>query len=480
MNSASKANRQVDARGLVPQLLFIAIVLGLPLGLATAPSTFRDGDVSWQVATGEWILRHGTIPKADPFSFTAAGHPWVAMEWAAEIIYAAAFRLAGYAGLATVVGAALIALNAILFFYLQRRVSTVLLVSTLVMLNVVLAPFVLARPHVLAWPLLAGWTILLLKAAESGRPPPLWTALVLAVWTNVHASFPLAIAVGALIALDALVESKWKTLPQWLAFGAASLVAIMLNANGLAGLLQPFKTANLQMLPYIGEWHPSSPHSTPYFFAVLLLGLGGLLWSGIRFPVGRLLLLLALLGMAFAHVRHQSTFIIVACCVIPPLCRTRPGAAPVPGWLLLGAVPLLAYRAIWPLMPPESEANPRRLIAAIPAQLKNQPVLNGYTFGGPLILAGIKPFMDGRGEIYGDAFVRNYLNITDGNAGAFNRAVQRFDIRWTMLPWSDRRLIDVIESSPGWRRIYSDEIGVIDVRTSAAAGGQSGSGQERP
>src|SRR5690348_5807870 len=108
------------------------------------------------------------------------------MEWAAEIIYAAAFRFAGYAGLATIVAAALVGLNAILFFYLQRRISMLLLGSSLLMLDVVLAPFVLARPHVLAWPLLAGWTILLLRAAETGRPPPLWAALILVVWTNVH------------------------------------------------------------------------------------------------------------------------------------------------------------------------------------------------------------------------------------------------------------------------------------------------------
>src|SRR5689334_14538620 len=111
MISASKAsNRALDARALAPQFPFIAVVLGLPFGIATAPSTFRDGDVSWQVAAGEWILRNGRIPTTDPFSFTAAGQPWVAMEWVSEIIYGAAFRLDGYAGLATVVAAALIAL----------------------------------------------------------------------------------------------------------------------------------------------------------------------------------------------------------------------------------------------------------------------------------------------------------------------------------------------------------------------------------
>jgi hypothetical protein len=125
---------------------------------------------------------------------------------------------------------------------------------------------------------------------------------------------------------------------------------------------------------------------------------------------------------------------------------------------------MLAFRAAVPLLPPEGPANPRRLIAAIPPDLRSRPVLNEYTFGGPLILAGIRPYIDGRGEIYGDAFVANYLKITDGDMRAFNEAVRRYDIRWTMLSPGQANLIRSMEASGKWRRVYADRIGVIDVR----------------
>jgi hypothetical protein len=171
------------------------------------------------------------------------------------------------------------------------------------------------------------------------------------------------------------------------------------------------------------------------------------------------------LAIAFAHVRHQSFFIIVAACIVPPLWGAKSSPVVIPKWLALGAVPLLASRAIWPVIPPESMANPRGLIAAVPAELRSQPVFNGYSLGGPLILAGIRPYIDGRGEIYGDAFVADYVNIVNGDMRAFNRAVQRYDIRWTMISNNDKRLIEGIESSGTWKRIYSDDIGVIDART---------------
>jgi len=291
----------------------------------------------------------------------------------------------------------------------------------------------------------------------------LWSALLLVVWTNLHTSFPLAAPIGAAIALDSLIAAHWKNLREWLVFALASVVAICANANGIAGILQPFHISGLQMVSTIAEWHPTTTHNTPLFFAVLLAGLGLLLGRGVRVPIGRLILLLLMLGMAFMHMRHQSAFIILAACVIPPLIPSKGRTEHVPKALLLAALPLLAARALLPLSPPEGPANPRHLIAAIPSELRSQPVFNGYTFGGPLILAGIKPYIDGRGEMYGDEFVMDYTEIVDGNFDRFDRAVRRYDIHWTMVP-ANSRLIHEIESSGKWRRIYGDRVGVIDVR----------------
>ena len=89
------------------KLLFVAFVLVVPPFLASNWSVFRDGDISWHVAAGRWIMEHGGVPKADPFSFTMPGHPWVAHEWLPEVVYALGFDLAGHAGLAAIVALAL-------------------------------------------------------------------------------------------------------------------------------------------------------------------------------------------------------------------------------------------------------------------------------------------------------------------------------------------------------------------------------------
>ena len=444
-------------------LLFLVLVIALPLALASSRTIFNDGDVSWHIASGRWMLEHHAIPSVDPFSMTAAGHPWVAMEWLGDVVLALAFLIAGYAGPMAVVAAAMVALQALIYRFLASRAGPIVIAAALLTMDFVLLPFTFARPHVLVWPLLAAWTIILVEAAEHDRAPPLWAALILTLWANTHASFPIAPLIGLAIGFDALRKTGFENWRDWARFALASLLALMLNANGPHGLLYPFHVTGLAMLPLIQEWQPTTMGLTPQFFAGLGIALFALSTKGVRVPLGRLLLLLALGGLAFSQVRHQAWFVIVACCLIPPLLGSQPPRAlPAPSLLLL-ALPLLVVRALWPVLPEENAANPRGLIAAVPPQLRDEPVFNGYSFGGPLILAGIRPYIDGRADMYGDPFVIDYAAIMNGDAQRFAVAVERYHIRWTMLP-TGSRLARQLDSSKEWQRIYSDRVGVIHQR----------------
>ena len=155
-------------------LVLITFTLIVPFMLGSATSIFSDGDVSWHVAAGQWMIAHGAVPFTDPFSFSAAGKPWVAHEWLSEAIMAAAYNVAGFNGLSILVIAAMSALMLILGLELSRWVRPVVTVAVLLAVTVTLIPFLLARPMVLTWPLLAYWTVQLMHARERGRAPPLW------------------------------------------------------------------------------------------------------------------------------------------------------------------------------------------------------------------------------------------------------------------------------------------------------------------
>src|SRR5690348_12971611 len=79
-----------------------------------------DGDTGWHIRTGDWILRNGSVPRQDFFSFTRAGDSWFAWEWLSEVMMAWLHRW----GMAAVVLAATIVLSitfALLYCVLRAR-----------------------------------------------------------------------------------------------------------------------------------------------------------------------------------------------------------------------------------------------------------------------------------------------------------------------------------------------------------------------
>jgi hypothetical protein len=397
----------------------------------------------------------------------------VPIEWLAEVFYAGAYRIAGYGGVAALVTAALMAVHGLIYFNAARFVRPWVAVAALVAMDVVLIPMMLARPHVLAWPLIALWTWLMLRARERGRAPPLAAALLTIIWANMHGSFVMGLAIAGAFGLEALVATpdRARVLRQWGLFGLACAAAVFVNANGLDGVFHPFRIANLAMLPLIDEWKPSNPAVTPFFFGVLAVVLALIAWKRPRLHPVRWMLLGALLVLALLQVRHQTVLAIVAAMLLPEgFAKGREGEG-LPDRLVAvaaaGAAALVAVRAILPLSAPDNEANPGQLIASVPAELRGQPVINGYTMGGPLILAGIRPYIDGRGDMYGDELVVGYARITHGDPAALDAAVKRWGITWAIVPNHGSGLGRLLAKSPGWRLLKKDDVGSIYVRSSA-------------
>lgn len=459
------------------KLLFATYVLFLPPLMASTPGLFADGDVSWHIAAGRWIIARGAIPDTDPFSFTMAGQPWVAHEWLAEVLLGGAFGLGGFAGLAALISVALMVLHLALFLHLRSRAGHVAMLAGFVAMDVILAKFLLARPHVLVWPIVAVWTAVLLDCRERGRPPPPALALLMLVWTNLHGSFALGFVIAAAIGWDAMIAARWQRAQflGWLNFGLLGAIAGLLNANGIDGLLHPFVIMGMDSLHLIDEWNPSRPADSPLFYIALACAAIAIALARAQFRFGEAMLLVVMLALALAQIRHQSWLAIVGTLIVTSrVAAPRPERSPSTyrlsgealrwlGGAASAAALLVTLRLLVPLEPQEGPGYPRRMLAAIPPELRSQPVLNEYSFGGPLILDGIRPFIDGRADMYGDQFMRDYRAAVEGDVGRFELAVRRHGIRWTMLQLRNG-LAKSLDKSPQWRRIYSDKVGVIHVR----------------
>jgi hypothetical protein len=463
---------------LITMMAFAAACL-----MATGPQSLVDGDTGWHIAAGRWILTHRSIPQVDPFSFTYAGHPWVAHEWLSELLMALAYMGAGWSGVLALFGCATGLLFLVVGLQLRRWLRPASAFAALGIALAALLPFMIARPHMLALPLLAIWVATMLRSREENRPPPLALAALMTVWANMHGSFVFGLALVAPFTAEAVLEAKGqrlRTALPWIGFGLASIAASLLTPHGVEGLVFPLKVTNMKVLARIAEWVPARFDKLTIFEPMFLYTLMICLVRGVRVPAIRLLILLAGLHMALQHVRQQAILAVLAPLLLSePLGRAfepsvqlpRPSLAscfagrwreysPAAAVLLTLFFGSLALRLYVPFQRPNDEAVPVTAVAHIPATLRKLPVFNEYSFGGLLIFNDIKPYIDGRADMYGDAFTLNTISILGGDKEKWSATVARYGIRWTILS-PKTPLLPMVDQDPNWRRVYADKWAVI-------------------
>lgn len=483
MIATNKTESQVAPSDLF--LLIIASFAAFAFGLVMS-SALGDGDTGWHIGAGEWIVEHGYVPRTDPFSFSAAGQAWMAHEWLSEVVMAAVWSVAGWRGIMLLFATAAAALYAMLALHLRKWMTPGAATLMLFYVSAALLPAYLARPHMLALPLLAGWMLLMIRAHEQARAPSPWLGLMMLVWVNAHASFIVGIAIAGAFGLEALIDAprdrRWQAIRDWGLFGAILFVAGLCNPAGFHAYEYPIYVSRLELLSYISEWNPASFGEISIFEIILLSALFFLLVRPTRIPAIRLLMLLGFLHLALEHIRQLAVLAIVAPILLAePLGRawasgtSRPRPPLLPAiraehatWRPLLATALLlfvlagAVRLAMPFDRPDSRGVPQAALRALPPDLHTRPVFNEYSFGGLLVLEGIRPFIDGRSDMYGDAFTKDYFEMSRGDIVRWRRADTRWKFAWTILP-PDNPLVTQLDKEPGWRRIHADKWAVIHI-----------------
>jgi hypothetical protein len=361
------------------------------------------------------------------------------------------------------------------------RDLTGLHVLAICVLAVALAlPHLLARPHVLAWPVMSLWTSTLVRAVDDKAPPPLWVIPIMTLWANLHGSFVLGLGLMGMLAFEATVQawndpSRSSVVARWAVFSILAIAAGMLTPQGVAnfGHILSVQGQPVQM-GAIAEWQPSSFRELQPFgiwFAVFLLVV---LTLGLRAPVVRVGAVMILLLLAMRHIRHVELvgFLVPvlfskALAEALALRSTAPAAFGRRTLLALGtgSLAFVIGFACWTDFAPARENSPGAAIDAFGPAGPPGKVLNDYDFGGFLVSRGIRTFVDGRSDLFGDKFLAEYINATSvpHRDGMLRDYLETHGIGWTLFGAS-RPVVTMLDRLPGWRRAYSDDIAVVHVR----------------
>jgi hypothetical protein len=292
-----------------------------------------DPDLWGHVLFGHHVLQTGALDRLEPYSWTAAGAPWINHEVLAEVAMAWAHRVAGGAGLFWLMtGCGLgtwwlaLRLGAARLQGSERWIAWGMAALAAVEISFGFA----ARPQMFTGLALVA-QLWLLRRITAGRIawavalPPLF-----ALWINTHggavagwvllwlvafAASPLEQIAGKGMPLVATPRRVRMTL--WLAAMAATL-ALLVNPWGV-GLLRWLLESVGWLRPEITEWNP-----TPWgwdhapFFALLVVTLGAWIFSQRPKSLWEAAVLGALAVAALRSVRHTPLFCIAALALMPP------------------------------------------------------------------------------------------------------------------------------------------------------------------
>jgi hypothetical protein len=453
-----------------PALTFALFAALAAFALAAfSPALLNDGDTYWHIRAGEWMIDHGAVLRADPFSYTVAGAPSHTAEWLSEIAMALAWP-GGWPAMHLLFAVAAALIAGITAFFLRRRVNLLPALVTIVLGLCCTTGSLLARPHMLAMPLLALWTCGLVAAREKNKAPSWWLILAMPIWANLHGSFAFGLALAGALAIEAVLESpdRAKATRQWGLFVLAATASALLTPTGIHGLLFPLHLAAVHGIGHIGEWQPADfSHITP--FEITLLATIFVLGSGrLRIPAFRLLILLGLIYLTLTHVRHQMLLGIAAPILLAPsLARAWPAKSEnSPRWLAALAAAGFVMLAVAQLAVPgargDDPVTPATALAHVPHFVRETPVLNDYSFGGYLIWNSVKPFIDSRADLYGDIFLENYAAITAPDKDALASTLAYYHVRWTIFA-AGAPVVKLLDATPGWHRFYTDKLAVVHV-----------------
>lgn len=470
----------------------------LVFAAAVLQCSFIDPDLWWHLRAGQDIVTNRAIPHTDIYSFTKNGSEWVAHEWLSEVLLYGIHRFMGWGGLITIFSA----LITLTLFLVYRRCSgrPYAAAFSVLVIGAASSPLFGIRPQMLSFLFAVIYIGILEHFAEDGRARPLfYLPPLMLLWVNLHAGYALGLGLIGLFWITVVLNrQRERTVPLLLTL-AACTVMVPLNPNGLRMFSYPIETlTSPSMAAYIDEWASPDFHKVTFLpLALVFFILMGVLALSPKRPRPGTLFLLFVTGFgALRSARHIPIFGLIAAPVMAKhlwelmVARgwerwfVKPEVPAVGFALTLNVVFLLApvttaVGRVWHFVVHQPTYEAVRYPVAAVDYLEGQqlpgPLYNQYGWGGYLIkrlYPNYRVYIDGRADVYGDAFMTEAMRTYDGHSG-WRDPLDRLSVS-TVLIAPDAPLASLLRKDSEWKNVYEDRQAVIFTKQSSIAALPSG------
>ncbi|MBY0523634.1 MAG: hypothetical protein K2R98_09545 [Gemmataceae bacterium] len=498
----------------------LAAIAPVVVFVAVSPDREYLVDFWHHLAQGRVDVQQGRVITEDQFACTVPpDRHLVNPNWGSQVVYYGLYALGGLDLVFLVNALVLASAMALLVHHCRRRSESARLAAALGLFAFFgLWQFMTVRPQSFAFLLFLLLYTILERSSERrwllALAPP-----VLAVWVNLHGSFPMGCALIGLYLLDAAWES-WQSgrFDIWRNPRVVAL-ALCLLGSGLALLVNPHgwqiyqyvtSTTTASRARRIQEWLPPGLDGIygPVFAASILLMLFSLALSPRR-PTRRELILLAVfLPPALGAVRMAPWWFFVSL----PIVAAQLAVALPRSWLHeddatqsalvngmgLGVLLTLAVASVPGVggayslreLLPKRDLDTAKLSVLADELRRAQPeggcIYSNFEWGEYLSWAlapdGFKIFMDGRMDVYSPEVWNEYLAVTYGSTN-WQEILDRRGVTCLVLntEHSDQsvNLLPRVRDSKRWKQAFEAGNAVLFLKVSPDAASTRGSVSER-
>jgi hypothetical protein len=461
---------------------------------------------------GRELLANGSLPRGNPYSYSAPGFLWLRHEWLSEVAMASMFDRFGSFGLKLIK----FVCTALTICFLATAESetgapATLQAAILLMIALILAPVMQFRPQLFDFVVLSAIIAMLARHNWRGSAP-LWLAIPLvAIWSNFHGGFFVGIVAIGVYGAATTVSDIAAGRGPGRGFGIIAITAAAAASTLCTFLIPPARDTWHTLIHEIlnpmthyamSDWQPlltaltTAPGGSveQKYFVVTIFFFAAAVVSVILTPKGNDAPMIAvaavMLATAFTAVRNVP---LAAIAVAPVFANhlgllTRPREVPAAHAASARAVPrrgrlvmevIIAVVAIGfarfsGILKPgiDDSGNPTAAVSFMNSHGMTGNVLADYAWGEYVIWhggPGTKVFIDSRYDLaYPPTVIWDWLAFANNLAGA-SHTLAAYPHDFVLIE-KDSAAVKLMDSQSDWHLIYGDDTARLYARANSPAG----------
>ena len=409
----------------------IWLYLSFVLIFCIAISFFNNGsDYYWHLRIGKYIINNLKIPYVDLFSWFGELNKlhWISHEWLYECLIYGFKYVFGNLGSLIYTLLSLFGISSIIYLYNKKdfeKNSFYTIILALVGL-LVFGFKLLPRPHLLSYLL---FTITLYLAFDLYKNPKstkiYFSLLVSILWANFHGgSSNLSYIIYLMFLIINLFNIKIKNISnkklnkeqvlKYIYAIITSIIGIIINPHTFKMLLYPYQNMGYKiMIDCIEEWQGITLNIESIIYIILILTLVIIFIKKLKkkdkISLTNLLITIVFIILGIKSIKFMPYLYLFICFYIPTsFKKNRLYINP-----MVISILLIVANIFFIFSYKEKELVSDDIINYLKDN-KVERLYNSYDLGGYLIYKDIKPFIDGRADMYIDSIFKDVCYIEQG------------------------------------------------------------------